>query len=212
MSSLKYNNKVEEQLLIINRFPLQMKEQDVLDRFEILKKAAKDKKIVKIKYISLKNIEKEYIFHPYEQFMFNNAWFVIGWNEKYGDISYFKTNRILNIEMTDKKFTRWKHYKRTDFIDDLGFKNNGDWYHIEFKAFNQYAYLVKERIYGKNQEVIPVDNKTTLVKVDMQNKENILVFILGFGKNLEVLEPKWLIDELIEYKKYIADVYETNQF
>lgn len=207
MSSLKYNNKEDEQLLIINRFPLRMQEQEVIDRFQTLKKASKEKKIVNIKYTSLKNVEKEYVFHPYEQFMFNNSWFVIGWNERYGDISYLKVNRITSIEVTDKKFTKWKYYKRTNYVDDFGFKNNGEWYHVEFKAFNQYAYLVKERIYGKNQEVIPIDEKSTLVKVDMQNKENILVFVLGFGKNLEVIEPQWLIDEIKEYKNYIVDLY-----
>ena len=40
----------------------------------------------------------------------------------------------------------------------------------------------------------------------MQNKENILVFILGFNKNVKVLEPQWLIDELILFKNYLMNL------
>ena len=32
----------------------------------------------------------------------------------------------------------------------------------------------------------------------MQNKENILVFVLGFGENCEVLEPEWLKEKVVE--------------
>lgn len=141
--------------------------------------------------------------------MYNNAWFVIGWNRNRGDIAFFKINRITKIDITEEKFKIWKMYNRSDYLDEYGFKNNGDWYHVEFEAYNIYASLVKERIYGKNQEVIPIDEKTTLVKVDMQNKESILVFVLGFNRNLKVLEPQWLKDELVKYSDYLIAEYSS---
>ena len=86
-------------------------------------------------------------------------------------------------------------------------KNNGDYYHVKFVANGPYASLVKERIYGKNQVVTPIDESSTMVEVDMQNKENILVFILGFNKNIRVLGPEWLIDELKDFKEYLSKLY-----
>ena len=80
--------------------------------------------------------------------------------------------------------------------------------YIKFIASGPYASLVKERIYGKNQVVTSIDETSTVVEVDMQNKENILVFILGFNKHVKVLEPKWLIDELIEFKEFISKEYD----
>ena len=109
--------------------------------------------------------------------------------------------------MISKSFNVFKYYKKSDYIDDYGFKNNGEWYHIEFETYDTYASLVKERIYGKNQEVIPINEKATLVKVDMQNKENIIVFILGFNKHIKVLEPEWLKGELKEFSNYIKKIY-----
>lgn len=201
------NNMFAKELNIINRYPLVMPEEEISKRYDIIQTAIIAKKAIHIKYISQKNKEKDYIYHPYDLFMYNNAWFVIGWCEEYTDVLYFKLNRISFIEITNKSFTTYKYYNISDYINEYGFKNNGEWYHVEFIATGIYASLVKERIYGKNQEVIPIDEKSTLVKVDMQNKANIETFILGFGSQCKVLEPKWLIEQICESVDKIKDLY-----
>jgi len=81
-------------------------------------------------------------------------------------------------------------------------KNNGEWYPIKLKLTGNYAMLVKERIYGKDQKVDVVDEHTTILSCRMQNKDNILKFVLGYGVDCEVLEPEWL-------KKRISETIET---
>ena len=56
--------------------------------------------------------------------------------------------------------------------------------------------LVKERIYGKNQTVEAVDANTTILSVEMQNKDDIVSFVLGFRDQCEVLEPEWLRESI----------------
>lgn len=192
-------------ITVINRFPLAMPEDELKKRFDIIQQCIQSKTSLKFKQLSQKNTERDYVFDPYELFMYNNAWFMIGWNQQRGDISYFKINRMIEYEKTNVKFNVWKLYNRSNYLNEYGFANNGEWYHIEFKTYGTYASLVKERIYGKNQKVIPIDEKTTLVKVDMQNKENIKVFILGFGDNCEIIEPQWLKEEIIETIKKILE-------
>ena len=205
-SSISKENFINE-LTVINRYPLAMPEEELNKRFEIIRTAIINKRVLKLKYVSQKNIEREHLYHPYDLFMYNNAWFVIGWCETWNDVIYFKLNRITEISQTSKIFRVCKYYNKRDYIDDYGFKNNGEWYHIEFEAYDTYASLVKERIYGKNQEIIPIDEKKTLVKVDMQNKENIISFILGFGKNTKVIEPQWLKKELVEVWETLISYY-----
>ncbi len=200
----------EDEPFIINRFPLRMSQDKINEIIDTLRAAIKAHHCVKFKYVSRKNIEKEHIAEPYEIFMYNNAWFFIGWLRGKNDVAYFKINRITDINITDERYVRWASYKRSDYIDEFGFKfGEKEWEHIEFKATGIYASLVKERIYGKNQEVIPIDDETTLVKVDMRGKSEILTFILGFGKDLELLEPQWLKDELIEYADFVYKAYKT---
>ena len=205
-SSISKENFTNE-LTVINRFPLVMPEEELNKRYEMIKNSIINKKVLKLKYISQKNVEKEHLYQPYDLFMYNNAWFVIGWCETWNDVIYFKLNRITEINQTTQSFRVYKYYNKRDYIDEFGFKNNGEWYHVEFEAYDSYASLVKERIYGKNQEVIPINDKTTLVKVDMQNKENIIVFVLGFNKHIKVIEPQWLIEELKDYSNHIKNIY-----
>ena len=201
----------KEDHLIINRFPLIMDEERIRFLFNELQTAINYKNVVELKYESQKKSERTYLYHPYELFMYNNAWFVIGWNEKFNNISYFKLNRINDITITDKKFKQLKTYKRSDYIDNYGFVNNGDWYHIEFVAKNVYAQLCKERIYGKNQIIEIIDENNTLVKVDMKNEDDILHYILGMGKNVDVLYPTWLNDKLVDYAKFILEKHENRE-
>ena len=88
-------------------------------------------------------------------------------------------------------------------------RQNGEWYPIKLKITGKYAMLVKERIYGKNQTVEAVDQNTSILSVEMQNKEDILVFVLGFGANCEVLEPEWLIDDLCNATILISKKYDN---
>ena len=139
--------------------------------------------------------------------MYNNAWFVLAFDESKGDIRYFKINRIEKYVVQNRKFRVLLSYNESDYLDEYGMKNNGEWYPIKLKLTGNYAMLVKERIYGKDQKVEVVDDKTTILSCKMQNKENILVFVLGFGENCEVIEPDWLKEKLIETIDKLSEKY-----
>ena len=68
---------------------------------------------------------------------------------------------------------------------------------------------MQERIYGKNQSIEIIDKNTTILSCEMQNEENILVFILGFGKYCEVIEPEWLKDNVLKTIDEIRDKYKV---
>ena len=193
--------------LIANRFPLAMPQDQLESRYLAIQQCITNKTVLYIEYLSLDNqVSKRYI-HPYKLYMYNNAWFVLGFDENSGDIRYFKINRIEKFNVENRKFRVLLSYVESDYLDEYGMKNNGEWYEIKLKLTGNYAMLAKERIYGKEQKVETPDDNTTLLSCKMQNRENILGFVLGFGANCEVLEPKWLKEKVLEtidniYKKY----------
>ena len=203
-----YSNNNGQDVIVIDRFPLAMPEEEIRNRYLAIEHCIQHKKPIEIEYLSLKNTVKKQIVDPYLLYNYNNAWFMLCWHEKYNDICYYKINRIQSFKiLNNEKFTVYKYFNPNDYLDSFGMKNNGDYYHVKFIATGPYASLVKERIYGKNQTVTNIDETSTMVEVDMQNKENILVFILGFNKNIKVLEPEWLKEELKDFKEYLANIY-----
>ena len=191
-------------ILVINKYPYQMSDTDIRIRYDQVKNSIKKREIINIKY-QFNDDLKEINFHPYEIFMYDNFWYVIGWNEQINDIDYLKINRMNLITGLKKKYTKWKSYNRSDYLEPTGFKKE-QWYHLELKVDKSFIGQIKERVYGKNQEITFEKNKYIL-KVDIQNKEEIIALVLSFGNNVEVLEPTWLKDELLNTAKLYLKIY-----
>ena len=193
--------------LIVDRFPLTMTQEELESRYLAIQSCIENKTVLKIEYLSLDNQASNRLIHPYKLYMYNNAWYVLAFDEVSGEIRYFKMNRIENFIVQPQKFSVLRSYNERDYLDEYGMKQNGEWYPIKLRLTGNYAMLAKERVYGKNQKVEVVDDKTTLLSCEMQNKGNILNFVLSFGADCEVLDPEWLKEKVVEtidniYKKY----------
>lgn len=209
LSAFEHESR-EADPLIYNRFPLTMPSEELEARYKAIELCIVKHTKVQIDYLSLKNEVTIRVFHPYKLFMYNNSWYAIGFDEKSNEIRYFKLNRIEKYTvLTQQKFRKLLYYKDSDYFDENGMKQNGEWYPIKLQLFDQYAMLVKERIYGKNQTVETQPDGSSILSCEMQNKENIKVFVLGFGEHCKVLEPEWLREEIIEGVKNIFDIYES---
>ena len=119
--------------------------------------------------------------------MFNNAWFMLALDKDTGNILYFKLNRINLIENLNESFRVPLYYKESDYLDEFGMKNNGEWYDVELKIYGKTAVVIKERIYGKNQQIIENEDGSIILKVTMQNKNDIDSFILKMKDDCEVI-------------------------
>ena len=150
---------------------------------------------------------KNHVIHPYKLFVYNGNWFVIAYNETVNDIGYFKLNRINNLYLTRSHFTVLKTYVEGDYLDGYGMVKNGEYYHVELELTNLNT-VMKERIYGKNQNVVEIDDRHVRFSADMQNQEMILSFVLSFGNKCKVIEPDWLKDKVKETIREELALYE----
>jgi predicted DNA-binding transcriptional regulator YafY len=207
--SMLRKQKFMNAVTVIDRFPLAMPQLEIQIRYNLISYSIDNRTTIKMTYRSLKNIEKKYLVNPYKLFMYNNAWFFLAWDTKRNDVLYFKINRIINLNLTDKNFEVYKYFDEKQYLDDFGMKNNGEWIKIRLKVKNQYAALIKERLYGKNQSIEEIDDKTSILTVDMQNEDAIITFVLGFGDNATLLEPLEIIRKLIDKINKMKNDYET---
>ena len=139
---------------------------------------------------------------------------IVGIPGKFGGYQLNHTYPIPGFKFTsnEKKaltegFRKLLSYKDSDYFDENGMKQNGEWYQIKLQLFDQYAMLVKERVYGKNQTVEALDDGSSILTCEMQNKENIKVFVFGFGEHCKVLEPEWLKEEIKKTIRTLKGLY-----
>lgn len=207
ISSAIVRSETKNYTLIANRFPLAMPEAELEKRYRIFSAGIRTKTSIDIEYLSTKNVVTHRLFNPFKLFMYNNAWCVLGQYDGSDHVIYLKLNRVQTFKSTNNKFRIPLTYKENDYLDEYGMKKNGEWYPIKLKLTGQYAMLVKERIYGKEQKVETVDENTSILSVSMQNSEAIKVFVLGFGEHCEVIEPDWLKQSIKLSATSIASKY-----
>ena len=85
-----------------------LKEVEIKDelgkKYNMLTRAIKEKRKVKILYYSYGKGENERIIDPIELFLFQDGWYVAAFCERKQDIRHFELKRILNYELLNEKY------------------------------------------------------------------------------------------------------------
>ena len=138
-------------------------------------------------------------------------------NPEIGEILYFKLKKKKKWKMLNEKFRVISDFKAEEYFDGSGFRNNGQYIHVELLAKGIRKHLLKERQYGKNQVVTEINDDQVKVSLDIQNEDQIVSFILGCGTNVVLLSPEYLVNKVknkaIEIKNQYGNVgtyYEKN--
>ncbi len=89
-------SKNEKKELILN--------DENLNKYNILSRAIKERRKVKILYYSYGKGELERVINPREMFLFNNDWYCAAFCELRCDMRHFDLKRIRKIELLKEKF------------------------------------------------------------------------------------------------------------
>jgi len=82
---------------------LNLKE-ETLKKYNLLTRAIKEKRKVKILYYSYGKGENERVIDPAEMFLFQDGWYCAAFCEVKKDIRHFELKRIIKYELLDEKY------------------------------------------------------------------------------------------------------------
>ena len=77
---------------------------EIQKKYNLLTRAIKEKRKVKILYYSYNKGENERIIDPAEMFLFQNGWYCAAFCEKKQDIRHFELKRIIKYELLEEKY------------------------------------------------------------------------------------------------------------
>ena len=206
MSALLIEDKNLE-FVSVNKVNVYGKIAEIKKWYEIIKKSIEQKTAIMMEYEFLKEPTHVIKVHPYQLFIYDNEWRFFGWNCEINDVFYFKLSRIKDIKTTEEKFTVWKYFRIENYIRDGVFTQSGEMFHVELIASGIRAKLFKEKEYGKNQVCEDLPDGRTKVSLDMQKNHSTYNFILGCGDLIEVVEPQWLKEKVVELATNILKKY-----
>lgn len=163
---------------------------------------------LKLQYRTFKGHEFETICHPYYVKQYNNRWFLLGRNEKYGTIGNYALDRIVSFRNVDIPFCKNTQINfDTYFNDVIGVtvpKADIETIVLRFSE-NRFPYVVSKPLH--HSQVVNKEQRTVTITVKPNNELNQLIF--SFIPDVEVLAPYCLreaIKDKIEenLKKYLS--------
>jgi len=169
------------------------------ERIELIKKAILLRRMIHFDYFYDKG-ESRRCIEPYFVIFLWNAWYVFGYCSERKDWRMFKLLRLWNLEMDEREYTaREIPPEKMDFnAHYVG--------EIQLKAlFDPSVKYQLIELYGLNCYLQTKDG--LLFESDFTNKSYLLSWLLSFGSNVKVLEPKDIADDLQDAARGILGKY-----
>lgn len=156
-----------------------------------------------IHYSYDKKLFKAIIIHPYLLKESNKRWYLVGYSEDHKEIRYFGVDRIYDPVLIEKDFIE---NKRTDlrnlFNNKIGIStiqenDKGLPEEITLWVSRTMANYIKSMPMHKSQSYNEYGGDgEIMVTLNLVATYELVALILSYGKNMELLTPKWLRKEL----------------
>ena len=193
----------------------------VLYTVNAINDAIDQKKKVKFRYSSygldgkLHDKGNDYIVNPYQMIAANGKYYLLGNLDKYNDISYYRIDKIMNVEIIDEKIKPMKQVKGLENGLDLPkhmaehvYMFCGESIPIKLRC-NVATFDTLVDWFGKDIRILEknLDEDRIVVRLNC-NEYAMFYWALQYGPYVEVLEPQSLRAELKEaleemLKKYM---------
>jgi predicted DNA-binding transcriptional regulator YafY len=130
------------------------------------------------------------------------------WN--YTDVLQFALHRFKSVEIMEKPCRIPDGFRLADYVNQGEFQYPDEEGEVEFKAlFSEGAAIhLHETKLSSDQQLSDVEDGRVLVKATIQMTSQFSWWLLGFGDQVEVLEPKKLRLEITNIAKQMVQVYQ----
>ncbi|QUF83188.1 YafY family transcriptional regulator [Clostridium butyricum] len=166
------------------------------NNFALLKESIMNLKCVRFSYYNNKGEVSKRVVQPYKLIFKGNKWYVYGFCTNKNDFRFFKLTRIEALEVLGDTFKR---------IANIPINWNYDIEQSEcIKIKLKINMASASRVYDEFRKgIIKIDGDYLIVEYDMPQKPWIYSYLLGYGDDLEILEPE---KTRLEFKKFIGNI------
>ncbi|MBR5640139.1 MAG: WYL domain-containing protein [Muribaculaceae bacterium] len=169
---------------------------------------------IRFSYRSYKRVNQQngIVIEPYFVKIFNQLWYVIGYNTADKKIKTYSLDRMSGVNITDSKFKMPEDLIPEEFFADCyGITTNqGDPKRISIKAEpTQAKYLRALPLHHSQQEEL--HDNYSIFRYKMRNTYDLRERLLSHGSSIEVLEPPELKAQIVDELKRALDNYNKNK-
>jgi predicted DNA-binding transcriptional regulator YafY len=174
---------------------------------KLIEQCILNKKSLKIEYESLETGLTTRQIDPYSLIFRRHAWYLIGFCHRRNQIRIFRFNRINKVTILDKSFEIKPGFSLSGFFKDSWEIYQGEPVIVKIRLKGIGAKVVESGQYHHSEKISKLKDSSLTYEVKVNGIEEISQWILGFGENAEVLEPKELREKMRKTAEELSRIY-----
>ncbi|MDF2681827.1 MAG: putative transcriptional regulator [Brevibacillus sp.] len=199
-NTYKREKNVDKLSMNMSHFSL---EHELKEYLFLADKAIEENKLLVFDYINRSMEHFERTVEPVQIAFSDGQWYLVAFCRERNDYRRFKLVRIKNLKMGNSFEKRDTSKEEIQKIIEQSYQKRGITVTLKFSSRigeQLTEHFPKENIHKtEDNQFIVVDR--------FPYEEGLLKYLLGFGKECEIVEPRYLREELIEYVKELLLPY-----
>jgi predicted DNA-binding transcriptional regulator YafY len=175
--------------------------------FKLIEQSMLKKKSLEIEYESLETKVTTRQVDPYSLIFRRHAWYLVGFCHLRSQLRIFRLNRIKRVTLLDKSVEIDPDFSLSTFFKESWEIYQGEPVMIKIRFKGIGAKVIESERHHPSERVSKLKGGSLIYEVKVNGIEEISRWILGFGENAEVLEPKELRDKMKSTIKNLSKIY-----
>lgn len=138
---------------------------------------------------------------PYGFRLADRRWYLIGYVEEYGEVRVYGLDRIIDIDITERKFEFPEDFNLDTYFEGCcGVIRQGDIQKVRIKVTNNQQKYVDSLPLHESQRMIERNDEKdyAIFEYHVRPTMDFLMKILAYGDSMEVIEP-------LQFRNKVAD-------
>lgn len=201
---LKTLTKNHSDWIQIDFAPWNEKMVQIRDLFNLIKNAILTQTQIQFDYYSTNRFSKARRVEPWKIIFRGQAWYLLGFCKSKNELRFFKLSRIENLKILSiqnkEKIQNYLEELKSNFDDSLGAENSLINLKLKIKNSEMYRILDEYKVDKiekfENENINGENNDFSIISFQIPNFLWLENYILSFGANVKVIEPKMLRDKI----------------
>jgi len=161
-----------------------------------------------VSYVPRSGENKAYDIHPLGVIFKGGVSYLVCSIRDYHDVRLLVLHRIKKASIMDVPATTPKGFDLDHYIEsgEMAYQSQGI---VKFKALfaKEAALSLREHTFSEDQHITEQNDGRVLLTATVQNTYDLRFWLLGFGAQLEILEPKSMRHDIIDTIRASAKLY-----
>jgi len=182
-------------------------EDHAADHYSLIEKAITSCRRLKMSYDSIASGLTERLVDPYFIVFKGRAFYFVGWCHRREEFRTFRTDRIVDLALTDETFIRRDDADPETYFDGSWSVFGGDPVEVKVRFTGAAAKVIASGRHHPDEVIEVAADGSASYTVVTRGVEEIQRWILGFGDEAEVIRPQAIRDHLSQVGRYFSDKY-----